>query len=47
MTGPTSRSRPPNWTVLGTNMGAAKGPLAFSVIEGWVGDASGRTEYHL
>ncbi|NLH76882.1 MAG: hypothetical protein GX465_07585, partial [Acidobacteria bacterium] len=29
-----------NWMVLGTNMGAAKGPLASSVIENRIGDAS-------
>jgi YD repeat-containing protein len=34
-----------NWTVLGTNLGAAKGPLALSVIEGRVGDASSKTEF--
>lgn len=34
-----------NWTVLGTNMGAAKGPLASSVIENRIGDASSKTEF--
>ncbi|MBP7706468.1 MAG: choice-of-anchor D domain-containing protein [Candidatus Aminicenantes bacterium] len=34
-----------NWMVLGTNMGAAKGPLASSVIENRIGDASSKTEY--
>jgi RHS repeat-associated protein len=33
------------WTVLGINMGTAKGPLVSSVIESRVGDATSRTEY--
>ena len=34
-----------NWTVLTTNMGAAKGPLASSFIDNRIGDASDKTEY--
>jgi RHS repeat-associated protein len=34
-----------SWTVLGTNMGTAKGPLASSVVEGRIGDATNKTEY--
>ena len=34
-----------DWIVLGTNMGKAKGPLALSVIEGRIGDASTKIEH--
>jgi len=33
------------WTVLGTNMGTAKGPLLSSVIRTPLGDAAGKEEY--
>ena len=34
-----------HWTVLGGDMGTAKGPLALTSVEGRVGDATTKTEY--